>query len=360
MRNDADAIRLLTEQLARFPGNAAITTALTGRQRARDGRITELIQRARGANDEKAVEFLDSALALNPARADVRAERERRAFAIRRVQIEKAAREMLDKFESAFEARNVAQFVNIATYRTAADIGQEFQAYRSIRVDIDDVTITVQPDGTATVSVHHPDGAPAGGRRQFDDRQPPVAVENCQRRRRVADYRSGAALVDLTALSPDSRSCWPGEMRSRATSPAANSSTPVARHPPHANRNGGSCFADRHDARITIEEHDVDREAHADGMNGAAGRQPHRAARRQRTIGPSSPRRAFARRLGQFDTGQFAAVGGHQARVLHLVQRVTDARFRPASERRERTAHHLENRQRSARTRLAGATQTRR
>jgi len=151
MRNDADAIRLLNEQLARFPGNAAITTALTGRQRVRDGRITELVQRARGANDERAVEFLDSALALNPARADVRTERERRAFNIRRVQVEKDAREVLDKFESAYESRNVAQFANIATYRTAADVGQEFKTYRSIRMDINGVAIAVQPDGTATV-----------------------------------------------------------------------------------------------------------------------------------------------------------------------------------------------------------------
>ena len=172
-RNDVDAIRLLNEQLARFPGNPAITTALTGRQRARDGRITELMRRARGANDEKAVEFLDSALALNPERADVRTERERRALAVRRVQIEKGAREVLDKLESAFEARSVAQFVNVASYRTAGDIGQEFQAYRSIRVDINGVTIVVQPDGTATVQCTiRMVRQPAGGGNSITDSGP--------------------------------------------------------------------------------------------------------------------------------------------------------------------------------------------
>ncbi len=172
-KNDVEAIRLLNEQLVRFPGNAAITSALTGRQRARDVRINELVQRARGANDQKAVEFLDSALALDPARADVRTERERRAFAIRRVQVEKGAREVLDKLESAFEARSVAQFVNVASYRTAGDIAQEFQAYRSIRVDINGVTIAVQPDGTATVQCTiRMVRQPAGGGNSITDSGP--------------------------------------------------------------------------------------------------------------------------------------------------------------------------------------------
>ena len=134
-----------------LPGSTEIAAALAGRQQVRDNRITELVQRARGANDERAIEFLDSALALNPARTDVRNERERRARNIIRIQTERSVRDVLDKFESAFEERSVAQFLNVATYRTATDIGQEFQAYRSIRMDIEDVAITVPPEGGASV-----------------------------------------------------------------------------------------------------------------------------------------------------------------------------------------------------------------
>ncbi len=173
IRDDGDAIRFLTGYQATFPGNAAIAAALSSRQQMRDNRISELLQRARGANDEKAVELLNSALVLNPARADVRAERDRRFFPIKRVQIERTARDLLDKFESALEARSVAQFVNIATYRTATDIGQEFQSYRNIRVDIDDVKITVQQDGTATVlSTIRLVRQPASGGNSVTDRRP--------------------------------------------------------------------------------------------------------------------------------------------------------------------------------------------
>ncbi|MEO7155934.1 MAG: hypothetical protein ABI039_00145, partial [Vicinamibacterales bacterium] len=151
MRNDVDAIKFLTEQQSRYPGNGEINSALGSRTQARDNRINDLVQRSRGANDDKAVEFLGTALALNPARTDVRDERERRSRAITRVRTEKSVREVLDKFESAFESRSVAQFLNIASYRTAMDIEQEFQSYRSIRMDIEGVAITVPPEGGATV-----------------------------------------------------------------------------------------------------------------------------------------------------------------------------------------------------------------
>ena len=152
MKNDVDAIKFLAEQQGKYPGNADLAAALGNRQQARDNRINDLVQRARGANDEKAVEYLDAALTYNPARTDLRDERERRYRGATRVQTEKSVKDTLGKFEAAFEARSVAQFINIATYRTAMDIEHEFQAYRSIRMDIEGVTIAVQPDGVAAVT----------------------------------------------------------------------------------------------------------------------------------------------------------------------------------------------------------------
>jgi hypothetical protein len=148
---DAEAVKFLTEQQAEYPGNPEIAAALKRRQVARDSRIAELVQRAHGANDEKAIEFLDAALIMDPARSDVRAERERRARAVARPVTEKAVREGLKKYESAMESRSVTQFINIATYRTPVDIAREFAAYRSIRLDIEGVSIEVLPDGSAIV-----------------------------------------------------------------------------------------------------------------------------------------------------------------------------------------------------------------
>ncbi len=152
LSNDADAIRLLTEQQGKYPGNAEIAGALAGRTRARDVRIIELLSRARVATDERAVELLDAALAYNPARTDVREERERRSRAVTRVQAEKNVRDVLGKYKAAFEARSVAQFLNIASYRTPTEIEDEFKSYRSIRMDINGVAIAVQPDGSASVT----------------------------------------------------------------------------------------------------------------------------------------------------------------------------------------------------------------
>ncbi len=152
LSNDADAIKLLTEQQGKYPGNAEIAGALAGRTRARDLRISDLVTRARSATDERAVEFLDAALAFNPARTDVREERERRFRGVARVQTERGVRDALGKYEAAFEARSVAQFLNVASYRTATQIEDEFKTYRSIRMDINAVAIAVQPDGSASVT----------------------------------------------------------------------------------------------------------------------------------------------------------------------------------------------------------------
>jgi hypothetical protein len=150
--NDADAIKFLTEQQGRYPGNAEIAGALAGRTRARDLRISDLVSRSRTATDERAVELLDTALAYNPARTDVREERERRFRAVAKVQAERGVRDVLGKYEAAFEARSVAQFLNVATYRTATEIEDEFKSYRSIRMEITAVSIAVQPDGSASVT----------------------------------------------------------------------------------------------------------------------------------------------------------------------------------------------------------------
>ena len=65
---------------------------------------------------------------------------------------ERSVRDLLGRYESAFENRSVAQFLNVASYRTAMEIETEFKTYRSIRMDIEGVTITVQPDGTASIT----------------------------------------------------------------------------------------------------------------------------------------------------------------------------------------------------------------
>ena len=195
-RNDVDAIRLLNEQLVRFPGNAAITSALTGRQRARDVRISELVQRARGANDAKAVEFLDSALALDSARADVRTERNGAPSPSGACR-SKAAREVLNRLESRSKRavwRSSSTSPAIARRATSAGVSglSQYPGRYSTAWPL-----VVQPDAPRPCSARSGWCANRGGGTRLLQR--PMAVEDSSVAG-VARYRSGTALAPAAVL----------------------------------------------------------------------------------------------------------------------------------------------------------------
>ncbi len=163
--NDNTAMTALQSALTQFPGEARIEAALNGRRRARDLRILDLLRRSRAASGPEAVQLLDQALALDPSRSDVRAERDtRRAGGVNTRQLERDVRETIEKFKDAYQNRDVNDVLRVAPNVSRSTLEGHFKPFSRIRVEIEPYTVKWTPDGTSasvTCAVRRT-GQPAG------------------------------------------------------------------------------------------------------------------------------------------------------------------------------------------------------
>jgi hypothetical protein len=147
--NDNSALKTLQSGLKQFPGESRLEAALNARQRARDGKITDLIRRARAASGAEAVQLLEQALVLDPSRNDVRAERDsRRGAAANARQLERDVREMIDRVKDAYESRDVNDVLRVAPNANRSQLEAQLKPFSRVRVSIEPYTVTLTPDGT--------------------------------------------------------------------------------------------------------------------------------------------------------------------------------------------------------------------
>jgi hypothetical protein len=147
--NDNAALQQLRSGLTKYPGNTDLTDAIGRRVRARDDRIGELLKRAQAAPDQQALALLDEALALDPTRSDLRAERERRGSGGARIRAESEVRNTLSAYEAAYEARNANDFLRVASYWTPNQVAAEFKNFSSVQVQIANVQVALDGDANS-------------------------------------------------------------------------------------------------------------------------------------------------------------------------------------------------------------------
>jgi predicted Ser/Thr protein kinase len=157
--SDNDAIARLQREIAKYPGNVALTNAVGERTKARDTKIADLVRFAQRAPDAQAVTLLAQAMDLDKGRLDVRRELDRRRASLlaagkapgTRETIEKDVRETLFAYQSAYASRSVDAFLKVAPFRTRAQIESEFRRFRSIQLNIEGIDISLDERGTRAV-----------------------------------------------------------------------------------------------------------------------------------------------------------------------------------------------------------------
>jgi hypothetical protein len=146
--NDNGALKALQSALTQFPGESRIEGAISARRKARDDKISDLIRRARGASNAEAVPLLEQALALDPSRTDVRADRDGRRAAPNAAQLERDVRDMIEKVKTAYESRDANEVLRVAPTASRSALEAQFKPFSRIRVSIEPYTVTLSPDGT--------------------------------------------------------------------------------------------------------------------------------------------------------------------------------------------------------------------
>jgi serine/threonine protein kinase len=161
MSSDTDALARLQRELAKYPGAPELSAAVAVRTKARDDKIADLLRRAESASDEQAVALLKEALRYNAARVDVRRELDRRSALLSaantarparppasREEVEDDVRQALYDYQAAYASRSVEDFLKLAPFRTRAQVEAEFSRFRTIQLNIEGITIDLDPSST--------------------------------------------------------------------------------------------------------------------------------------------------------------------------------------------------------------------
>lgn len=147
--NDYSALKALQTALTQFPAESRIEAALNARRRGRDDKVADLIRRARGSSGAEAVQLLEQALALDPSRNDVRADRDSRRGALNGARSEREVRETIEKFKTAYESRDVAEVLRVAPNMSSTELERQFKPFRDIRLSIAPYSVALAADETS-------------------------------------------------------------------------------------------------------------------------------------------------------------------------------------------------------------------